>query len=85
MGVLLKKLATQGLAIGVIRGHPNRIDRGVAAIALNPGNSCGINLKDGGLISTLRKGLIGGPLLKTDAPALKFRLNHRWITALQLG
>ena len=69
----------------MIRSHPNRINRGVAAIALNPGNRFGIGLKDGGLIGPLRQALLRWPLLKPDAPAAELRLNHRWIMALQLG
>ena len=53
MGVLLKELAAQGLAIGVIRRHPNRVDRGVTTIALNPANGIGIDLEDGGLVGPL--------------------------------
>ena len=83
MGVLLKELAAQGLAIGVIRRHPNRVDRGVTAIALNPGNGIGIGLEDGGLVGPLRQTLLRRPLLKADAPAAELRLNHGRIVALQ--
>ena len=85
VGVLLKELAAQELTIRMIRRHPNRIDRGVTAIALNPGNRIGIGLKDGGLIGPLRQALLSWPLLKADASAAELRLNHRWIMALQLG
>ena len=83
MGVLLKELAAQGLAIGMIRRHPNRVDRGVTTIALDPGDGIGIGLKDGGLVGPLRQALLGRPLVKADAPAAELRLNHCRIVALQ--
>jgi hypothetical protein len=75
MGVFREKFAAQGNSLGVIRGHPNRINSGVAAMPLHAGNVVGIGIQNLCLIGFKGQLLQRRPLLEPDSTLGEFSLN----------
>lgn len=85
MGVFGEELLAQGGALGMVRGHPNRIDCRVAAPGLDRLDLPGIGLENVLGTRTRRERLTGRPALEADAPLSQFSGNDRRIVRRQLG
>ena len=75
MGVFREKFAAQGNSLGVIGGHPNRINSGVAAVPLHAGNVVGVGIQNQRLIGFKGQLLQRRPLLEPDSTLGEFSLN----------